>query len=44
LVEQELGWKARTLTPELAKIMVDADVALLEHEGRQWIDRPKFLL
>ena len=43
LVERELGWKARTLTPELAKIMVDADVALLEHEGRQWIDRPKFL-
>ena len=43
LVEQELGWKAKTLTPELAKIMVDADVAALEHEGSQWIDRPKFL-
>jgi GDPmannose 4,6-dehydratase len=43
LVEKELGWKAKTLAPALAKIMVDADVALLEREGTHWIDRPKFL-
>jgi GDPmannose 4,6-dehydratase len=26
----QLGWKAKVLTPELARIMVDADRALLE--------------
>jgi GDPmannose 4,6-dehydratase len=43
LAERELGWKAKTLTPDLAKIMVEADVELLKHEGSQWIDKPKFL-
>jgi GDPmannose 4,6-dehydratase len=43
LAERELGWKAKTLTPELAKIMVEADVELLKHEGSHWIDKPKFL-
>ena len=43
LAHRELGWKANTLTPELAKIMVEADVELLKHEGSQWIDKPKFL-
>jgi GDPmannose 4,6-dehydratase len=43
LAERELGWKAQTLTPDLAKIMVDADVELLKHEGSHWIDKPKFL-
>jgi GDPmannose 4,6-dehydratase len=43
LAEKELGWKAKTLTPELARIMVDADVQLLKHEGTHWIDTPKFL-
>ncbi|MDJ0428032.1 GDP-mannose 4,6-dehydratase [Rhodococcus fascians] len=38
--EEKLGWKATVHTPELAKIMVDADIAALEHEGRPWIDRP----
>ncbi|WP_377450965.1 GDP-mannose 4,6-dehydratase [Rhodococcoides fascians] len=38
--EKKLGWKATVNTPELAKIMVDADIAALEHEGRPWIDRP----
>ena len=28
-VEAELGWKARTLTPQLAEIMVDAEVAAI---------------
>ncbi|MGB3770842.1 MAG: GDP-mannose 4,6-dehydratase [Rhodococcus sp. (in: high G+C Gram-positive bacteria)] len=38
--EQDLGWKATVHTPELARIMVDADVAALGHEGKPWIDRP----
>lgn len=37
---QVLGWKADVHTPELAKIMVDADIEALSHEGRPWIDRP----
>lgn len=37
-----LGWTARTLAPELAKIMVDADLELLRHEGAEWIDKPRF--
>jgi GDPmannose 4,6-dehydratase len=35
-----LGWKPRILTPELARIMVDADAAALEHGGSTWIDTP----
>lgn len=35
-----LDWKPNVLTPELARIMVDADIAALEHSGRPWIDRP----
>ena len=35
-----LGWKPKVLTPELARIMVDADIEALEHSGRPWIDRP----
>ncbi|MFX1757355.1 GDP-mannose 4,6-dehydratase [Rhodococcus sp. As11] len=38
--QDKLGWKARVHTPELARIMVDADIQALEHEGRPWIDRP----
>ena len=37
---QRLGWTPKVDGRELAKIMVDADIAALEHEGRQWIDRP----
>ena len=40
--ERELGWKAKTLEPELARIMVEADVEALKHEGSSWIDTPKF--
>jgi GDPmannose 4,6-dehydratase len=43
LAERELGWKAKTLTPELAKIMVEADVELVSREGSFWIDSPRFL-
>ena len=38
--EKALGWKPQVLTPELARIMVDADKAILEHEGSHWTDRP----
>ncbi|MFD4430699.1 GDP-mannose 4,6-dehydratase [Nocardia sp. NPDC058497] len=38
--ERLLGWKAAVHTPELAAIMVDADIAALEHAGKPWIDRP----
>ncbi|MDV6280295.1 GDP-mannose 4,6-dehydratase [Rhodococcus jostii] len=38
--EAELGWKAQVQTPELARIMVDADIEALTHEGRAWIDTP----
>jgi GDPmannose 4,6-dehydratase len=32
-----LGWQARVHTPELAAIMVDADVRALETEGSPWV-------
>ncbi|MFZ2172734.1 MAG: GDP-mannose 4,6-dehydratase [Rhodococcus sp. (in: high G+C Gram-positive bacteria)] len=38
--EEKLGWKASVHTPELAKIMVNADIEALKHEGRPWIDAP----
>jgi GDPmannose 4,6-dehydratase len=37
---QSLGWKASVHTGELARIMVDADTAALECDGRPWIDKP----
>jgi len=37
--ERVLGWKAAVQTDELARIMVDADIASLEHEGKPWIDK-----
>jgi GDPmannose 4,6-dehydratase len=38
--ERVLGWKPTVDGKRLAQIMVDADIAALEHEGRPWIDRP----
>lgn len=38
--ERKLGWKARVYTPELARIMVEADIRALGLEGRPWIDQP----
>jgi GDPmannose 4,6-dehydratase len=32
--ETTLGWKAKTHTPELARLMVDADIALVERDRR----------
>ncbi|WP_394550971.1 GDP-mannose 4,6-dehydratase [Agromyces sp. MMS24-JH15] len=37
-VKVDLGWVARVKLPQLAKIMVDADIEALEYEGRPWID------
>jgi GDPmannose 4,6-dehydratase len=33
-----VGWEAKTLTPALARLMVDADVEALAASGRPWID------
>jgi GDPmannose 4,6-dehydratase len=38
--ERVLGWKPTVDGTQLARIMVDADIEALEHEGRPWIDRP----
>jgi len=37
---EKLGWKASVHTGELARIMVDGDIAELECEGKPWIDKP----
>ncbi|CAM3178020.1 GDPmannose 4,6-dehydratase [Williamsia muralis] len=39
--ERDLGWKPAVHTPELARIMVDADISALECSGSTWIDEPK---
>jgi len=39
-VKEKLGWVPKVQTDELARIMVDADIELLKHEGKLWIDRP----
>lgn len=39
--ERQLGWKPAVQTDELARIMVDADIEALKHEGRSWIDQPR---
>jgi len=36
--QELLGWTPKVLTPRLAQIMVDADVASLAVEGRTWVD------
>jgi GDPmannose 4,6-dehydratase len=38
--DELLGWRPSVRTPELARIMVDADVAALECAGRIWVDEP----
>ena len=38
----KLGWKASVHGRELARIMVDADIEALRHEGRSWVDKPRF--
>lgn len=36
---ETLGWVPKVMTPELARIMVDGDVAAFETAGEPWIDR-----
>ena len=38
--ERDLGWKAQVDTAQVARIMVDADIEALKHEGRPWVDQP----
>jgi GDPmannose 4,6-dehydratase len=40
--ENLLGWKPYIHTPQLAQIMVDADVAALNIEGKHFVDQPMF--
>ncbi|WP_166981977.1 GDP-mannose 4,6-dehydratase [Paramicrobacterium fandaimingii] len=35
---EKLGWKATVRPDELARLMVDADIEMLEHSGRPWSD------
>ncbi|MED5812390.1 GDP-mannose 4,6-dehydratase [Mycolicibacterium sp. 050232] len=35
-----LGWRPTVRTPQLAQIMVDADIAQLECRGKPWTDTP----
>lgn len=37
--KEVLGWVPNVLTPDLAKIMVDADIQSLAAEGKPWVDR-----
>jgi GDPmannose 4,6-dehydratase len=37
--ETVLGWKPKVFTPQLAQLMVDADIEALAAGGRPWIDR-----
>ena len=39
LAREALGWVPRVHTPELARIMVDADLQALETEGAPWVHR-----
>lgn len=38
--ERGLGWKASVHGDALARLMVDADIELLDCQGRSWIDAP----
>jgi GDPmannose 4,6-dehydratase len=42
LAERELGWKAKTMPDELARLMVDADIKAQAHAGSPWIDKPTY--
>jgi len=37
--QDSLGWTPKVLTPRLAAIMVDADIAALEAGGTPWVDK-----
>lgn len=40
--KEKLGWVPKVETPELARIMVDADIQALQAEGEPWIDKVTF--
>lgn len=40
--KEKLGWVPKVETPELARIMVDADIQALQAEGEPWIDKVSF--
>ena len=42
LAEKELGWKAKIMPDELARLMVEADIQAQAHAGSPWIDSPTF--
>jgi GDPmannose 4,6-dehydratase len=37
--EKKLGWKATVDGRELARLMVDADLEAIKHEGNHWVDQ-----
>ena len=41
--QEVTGWKPRILTPELAALMVDADMRIIENSGTAWVDEPRFI-
>ena len=41
--QQSLGWQATVGWSDLARIMVDADIAALSHKGNAWIDEVKLV-
>jgi GDPmannose 4,6-dehydratase len=40
LASEKFGWQAQTLSPELAALMVDAEMARLSAPGGVWVDKP----
>ena len=38
--QKALKWAPRVLTPELARIMVEADQEMVDREGSPWVDSP----
>jgi GDPmannose 4,6-dehydratase len=40
---EKLGWIPAVETPELARLMVDGDLAILENAGTHWIDTPQWI-
>lgn len=41
--QEVTGWKPQILTPELAALMVDADMRIIENSGTAWVDEPRFI-
>ena len=41
-VSRITSWVPKVLTPELARIMVDADMSIVQSTGSAWVDEPLF--